>query len=168
MNCNVWIGIYVCSNWMLCGQHILSTKLILRYSFIQSQLSKQSKKNTIVSIPLFPYKSVPLPIYHMTVPQCLLIHHHLIIRVYLVNSSRCSDLSLGLTPSCSCHGWDILWMVIFGFRLFAARGDWHHWLLTEFPCMVVHATASTLTFFKLCFYQRRGNCIQLLGVCFAD
>jgi hypothetical protein len=121
--------------------------------FIQSQLSKLSKENSIVFIPLIPYRSVPLPLSYRTVPQYPLIHDHLIIRVYLIDPSRCRDLSLGLIPSYSCRGRDILWMVIFGICFFPFRRWRHDWFSAELPSIVVHATASTLTLFESFFYQ---------------
>jgi hypothetical protein len=143
---------------MLWGQHISTTKLILRQLFLLNfQLRKLSKENAIVSMPIFSYPSVPLTPSYRTLPLYRSICDYQIIRVYLTDPSRCSDFSLGINPSCSCHGWDIFSIVSFGFWLFPSRGWRQSWFSAEYPQMVVHTTASTLAIVKSWFYQRRGN-----------
>ena len=96
----------------------------------------------------------------MTVPRYAYIDDHLIVRVYPIDPSRCRDLSLGLVPYYSSRGWEIFRIAIFGFLLSAFRGWRRNWFSAELPSMVVYGTASTLTFFKSFFYQRRGNSLQ--------
>jgi len=72
-SCNVWVGVYIWSLCFLTEFYVASTFQVLKLSSglldIQSHLSMLYKENTIVSIPIFLYTSVPLPLYHRTVPQ---------------------------------------------------------------------------------------------------